>query len=192
MSFISRDLRGWFHTFTSLPLVHTSNPDFWGNVFDLASCWFPNLLYTEIFAHHNLWIWTSLDSRISQVRDSRSSRVHDSRSSHVHDSRSSQIHNFKASQVHDSRSSQVSTTLKWTTDSREEARFGCHFRTLLENLFHEFRQTRCFEGVRFFLNSPTMRLCPVHATCLSACNMHFKVASVNSYLICRNGYWTRI
>jgi hypothetical protein len=28
MSFTSRDLLGWFHTFTSLPLVHTLNPDF--------------------------------------------------------------------------------------------------------------------------------------------------------------------
>jgi hypothetical protein len=26
----------------------------------------------------------------------------------------------------------------------------------LENSFHEFRQTRCFEGDRFFLNSPTL------------------------------------
>jgi hypothetical protein len=154
MSFTSRDLRGWFHIFTSLPLVHTSNLDFWGNVFDLASCWFPNLLYTEIFTHHNLRIWTSLDSRISQARNSRSSQVHDSRSSQIrdfkasqvhdsrssqnHDSRSSQIRDFKASQVHDSRSLQVSTTLKWIADSCEEARFGCHFRTLLENLSREF------------------------------------------------------
>jgi hypothetical protein len=107
MSFTFRDLWGQFHTFTSLPLVHTSNSDFWDNVFDLASCWFPNLLYTEIFTHHNIRIWTSLDSRISQVRDSRSSCVHDSRSSQVHDSRSSQIRDFKALQVHDSRSSQI-------------------------------------------------------------------------------------
>jgi hypothetical protein len=172
MSFTSSDLRGWFHIFTSLPLVHTSNPDFWDNVFDLDSCWFLNLLYVDIFTHHNLRIWTSLDSRISQVHDSRSSRVHDSGSSpvhdsrssqirdfralHVHDSRSPQIHDFKASQVHDPRASQVSTTLKWKADSHEEARFGCHFCTLLENLSHEFRQTRRFEGVRFCLNSPTL------------------------------------
>jgi hypothetical protein len=76
--------------------------------------------------------------------------------------------------------------LKWTADSREVARLGYHFRTLLENLktlrspsaslheysvftilefssrerftnlSHEFRQTRRFEGVRFFPNSPTL------------------------------------
>jgi hypothetical protein len=44
------------HTFTSVPLVHTLNPDFWGNVFDLASCWFANLLFMEAFLHHNLRI----------------------------------------------------------------------------------------------------------------------------------------
>jgi hypothetical protein len=46
--------------------------------------------------------------------------------------------------------------LKRTTDSREEAIFGCHFRTLLKNLFHEFWQTRRFEGVRILTNSPTL------------------------------------
>jgi hypothetical protein len=171
MSFTSHDLRGWFHTFTSLPLVHTSNPDFWGNVFDLASYWFPNFLCTGIFARHDPRIWTSLDSRASPIHDSRSSRVHDFSSSQihdfkasqVHDSRSSQIRDFKALHVHDSRSSQirdlkasqVSTTLKWTLDSSEEARLGCHFRSLLKNLSCDFRQTLRFEGVRFFLNSPT-------------------------------------
>jgi hypothetical protein len=58
----------------------------------------------------------------------------DYRASRVHDSRASQVHDSKASQVHDSRASQVSTILEWTVDSREEARFGYHFRTLLENL----------------------------------------------------------
>jgi hypothetical protein len=45
--------------------------------------------------------------------------------------------------------------LKMTADSREEAIFSYHFRTLLKNLFHEFRQTRRFEGVRLLPNSPT-------------------------------------
>jgi hypothetical protein len=55
------------HTFTSLPLVHTLNPDFWGNVFDLASCWFANLLFMEAFLRHNLRISPSVDFRISQI-----------------------------------------------------------------------------------------------------------------------------
>jgi hypothetical protein len=55
------------HTFTSLPLVHTPNPDFWGNVFDLASCWFASLLFIETFTRHNLWIWSSVGFRISQI-----------------------------------------------------------------------------------------------------------------------------
>jgi hypothetical protein len=46
--------------------------------------------------------------------------------------------------------------LKWTAYSREEAIVDCHFRTLLKNLFHGFRQTRRFEGVRILPNSPTL------------------------------------
>jgi hypothetical protein len=48
-----------------------------------------------------------------------------------------------------------SITLQRSEDTREIARFSCYFRILFENLFHEIRQTRRFEGVRFFLNSPT-------------------------------------
>jgi hypothetical protein len=124
------------HTFTSLPLVHTSNPDFWGNVFDLVSYWFTSLLFIETLTCHNLRIWSSVDSRISQipdfrisqiqdsrfsqvrdfralqVQDSRSSQVRDFRASQVQDSRSSQVRDFRASQVQDSRSSQYLITLK--------------------------------------------------------------------------------
>jgi hypothetical protein len=55
------------HTFTSLPLVHTPNPDFWGNVFDLASSRFASLLFIETSTHHHPRIWSSIDSRISQI-----------------------------------------------------------------------------------------------------------------------------
>jgi hypothetical protein len=170
MSFTSRDLRGWFHTFTSLPLVHTLNPDFWDDIFDLASPWSPNLLFTKISAHCS----------------SRSSRIPGSRTSQVPGSRASQVPGSKASQVLGSIPSQVPIILKWIADSREEARFGYHFLSLLENLkntwnssgslheffaflklefssqgwftnlYHEFWQTRRFEGVRFFPKSPTL------------------------------------
>jgi hypothetical protein len=80
MSFTSRDLRGWFHTFTSLPLVHTPNPDFWGNVFDLASFWFLNPSFTTPE-------FRGFERIISQVRDSRASPVDDSRFQGFPDSR---------------------------------------------------------------------------------------------------------
>jgi hypothetical protein len=86
---------------------------------------------------------------ISQVRDSGASLVHDSRSSQVHDSRSLQVHDSRSSQVHDSRVSHVSIFLKSILDSREEARFGCCFRTSPKNLSHELRQIRHSVGVRF-------------------------------------------
>jgi hypothetical protein len=43
------------------------NPDFWGNVFDLASYWFMSPLSIETFTRHNPRIWSSVDSRISQI-----------------------------------------------------------------------------------------------------------------------------
>jgi hypothetical protein len=55
------------HTFTSLSLVHMPNPDFWGNVFDLVSRRFASLLFIETSTYHNLRIWSSIDSRISQI-----------------------------------------------------------------------------------------------------------------------------
>jgi hypothetical protein len=55
------------HTFTSLRLVHTPNPEFWGNVFDLASSWFASLLFIETSTRHNLRIWSSVDFWISQI-----------------------------------------------------------------------------------------------------------------------------
>jgi hypothetical protein len=42
MSFSFRNLQGWFHIFTSLPLVHMSTQIFWGSIVDLASLWSPN------------------------------------------------------------------------------------------------------------------------------------------------------
>jgi hypothetical protein len=62
----------------------------------------------------------------------------------------------RSSQVHDSRRFTDSITLQWTVDSREIASFSYYFRILFENLFHEIRQTQRFEGVWFFLNSPTL------------------------------------
>jgi hypothetical protein len=164
---------GWFHTFTSLPLVHTLNPDFWDDIFDLASPWSSNLLFTKTTTHCN--------SRSPRISNSRTSQVPDSVSSRVPDSRASQVLDSRSLQVPDSKSSRVPIILKWTADSREEARFSYHFHTLLENLktlrspsgslhecsafmklefssrewsanlSHEFRQTRRFEGVRFSL-----------------------------------------
>jgi hypothetical protein len=55
------------HTFTSLPLIHTSNPNFCGNIFDLASSWFASLLFIETFMRHNLRIWSLVDFWISQI-----------------------------------------------------------------------------------------------------------------------------
>jgi hypothetical protein len=70
MSFTSRDLRGKFHTFTSLPLGHTFNPDFRSDVFDLASSWSPKLLFMKTAALCDSRIETPPDSRTSLIPDS--------------------------------------------------------------------------------------------------------------------------
>jgi hypothetical protein len=121
MSFTSRDLRGWFHIFTSLPLIHMSNPDFWGNVFDLASSWFLNPFCMKIFTHQN--------PRISQIPDCIISQVHDSRASQVHDSRVSQIPSFRLPQPPDSRISRQSPILKRVKSSNTKAKFDHYLHT---------------------------------------------------------------
>jgi hypothetical protein len=68
MSFTSCDLQGWFHTFASLPLVHTLNSDFWSDVFDLASSRTPKLLFMKTTALYDSRIKTSPDSRTLQIR----------------------------------------------------------------------------------------------------------------------------
>jgi hypothetical protein len=138
------------HTFTSL-FTHQTRT-FWRNVFDLASYWFMNLSFMEIFTRHDSRIWTSVDSRISQILDSRVSQVRDFRASQVWDSRVSQVRDFRASQVQDSRVSQVRDFRASQIQDSRSSQVG----DFPENSFHDFRQTRRFEGDRFFLNSPTV------------------------------------
>jgi hypothetical protein len=119
----------------------------------LRTSWPLNLNFTrfrasQIHDSRSSWVY---DSSSSQIRDFKASQVHDSRSSQIRDFKPLQFHDSRSLQIHDFKASQVSTTLKWTSDSREEARLGCHFRSLLKNLSCEFWQTRRFEGVRFFL-----------------------------------------
>jgi hypothetical protein len=165
MSFTSLDLRGWFHIFTSLPLVHTLNPDFlklrlwlgfpqipesfihnsrisgvWTN--DFASSWFQSFAgsWFQIFA--GSWFQIIADSRLEDFAGLWFRIFTDSR-----------LEGFAGSWL---QSFTYSITLQRTADSREIASFSCYFRILFENLFHEIQQTHCFEGVRFFLNSPTL------------------------------------
>jgi hypothetical protein len=60
MSFTSRDLRGQFHTFTSPPLVHTSNPDFFRWRLWLGLLLIPEASFMQILIHQGLRIWDSL------------------------------------------------------------------------------------------------------------------------------------
>jgi hypothetical protein len=69
MSFTSRDLRGWFQTFTSLPLVHTPNLDFWSDVFDLSSSKTPKFLFMKTTLKHIVDFIRFLNPRTSPVSD---------------------------------------------------------------------------------------------------------------------------
>jgi hypothetical protein len=149
--------------FTSLPLVYTLNPDFWGDVFDLAPSWSPNLLFMKITVHYGSRIKTSPDWWTSQIPELRRILISELRRFLI-----LELHRFQPS------------------DSCIGAKFGYNFRILLEglkntwdpsgflhehfpftklnfsprswftNLSHEFRQIRRFEGVRFLPNSPTL------------------------------------
>jgi hypothetical protein len=68
-SFTSRNLWGWFHTFTSLPLVYTSNPDFLRWRLWLGFPWTFEASFTKITTHRDSRTKASLDSRNSRVLD---------------------------------------------------------------------------------------------------------------------------
>jgi hypothetical protein len=122
MTFTSRNSRDWFHTFTGLPLVHTSNPNFWDDVFDLASPWppklyswkspligvpEPRLLQTPEF-HRFQASWTSPVSRLPNFAGSRSPELRQ-----FQDSRTSQVPgllNFTSFQTPELRRFHVSLT----------------------------------------------------------------------------------
>jgi hypothetical protein len=58
--YANRDLRGWFHTFTSLPLVHTQNLDFLRWRLWLGFLLIPEASFMKVFTHQDLWTWNSL------------------------------------------------------------------------------------------------------------------------------------
>jgi hypothetical protein len=148
------------HTFTSLPLVHTPNPDFWGNVFDLASSRFASLLFIETSRHHNLRIWFSIDSRISHipVPDLRRFEIpylHRFATSEVRRFEILDLHRFRTSRLRrfetsDLRRFATSGLRRFvTSDLRRFEILNLHKFNHPENSFHEFRKTRHFEGDRF-------------------------------------------
>jgi hypothetical protein len=171
------------HTFTSLPLVHTPNLDFWGNVFDLASSWFASLLFIETFTRHNLRIWSSVGFRISQIlvqdllrfttpglcrfkiqifADSRLQGFAGSRFQIFEDSR---LRGFAGSRFQIFADSRLrgfaGSRFQIFVDSRLRGFIGSRFKIFAmfnhpENSFREAWQTRHFEGGRFFLNSSTL------------------------------------
>jgi hypothetical protein len=68
-SFTSRNLRDWFHTFTSLPLVHTLNPNFLRWRIWLGFPRTSEALFMRITIHQESQTEAPPDSRNSRVRD---------------------------------------------------------------------------------------------------------------------------
>jgi hypothetical protein len=75
---LPRDLWNYFHIFTSLPPVHTLNPDFWGNAFDLIFPW-PSTLHSRKSPIAKI---SKLSSRVYN----RSEVLQNLRSFHLHNS----------------------------------------------------------------------------------------------------------
>jgi hypothetical protein len=171
------------HTFTSMPLIHTSNPNFCGNIFGLASSWFASLLFIETFMRHNLRIWSLVDFRISQIPvpdllryvalGLRRFKIPDLRRFATSGLRRFKIQIFVGSRLQGFAGSRfqifidlrlrgfVGSRFLIIADSWLRGFAGSRFQIFavfnhLENLFRETCQTRHFEGDRFFLNSPTL------------------------------------
>jgi hypothetical protein len=125
------------HIFTSLPLVHTPNPDFLG--WQLWLC-FPLVREFPVRDFRNRLL---ADSRIFRPPKFVTSPVWDSRGSHVRDSETSQAQDSWKSRVRDSEASQVQDSWK----SHAPCPWKHISRTSLNSTFR---------GWRVFLNSPTL------------------------------------
>jgi hypothetical protein len=154
MSFTSRDLRGWFHIFTSLPLVHTLNPDFWSDVFDLASSRTPKLLFMKTTALYDSRIKTSPDSRTSQIPDSQNfaSFQPSWNRQQIREQEQYSAITFTYYQkvsmmyeIHPDLFMNVAFSRNRTFFSEDDLR-----------IYPQIWQIRHFEGVRFLPNSPTL------------------------------------
>jgi hypothetical protein len=146
------------HTFTSLPLVHTPNPNFWGNVFNLASCWFANLLFMEAFSRHNLRTITS-EFDPQYISEFRRFRFQIFSGSWLQCFAGSRFQVFADSRLQGFACSRFQIF----ADSRLRGFAGSRFQIFTmfnnpESSFHEICQTRRFEGERVFLNSATLMM----------------------------------
>jgi hypothetical protein len=133
------------HAFTSLPLVHTLNPDFFETTtltLLLAGSWmlsfrkFSCTMIPELVLHHIPEFRRFPKFVALQVHDSEPSRVRDSETSRVRESTSLCIRDFKTSWIPNSRSLWVLCPWKLTS---------------------QISLTSTFRGWRVFLNSPKGR-----------------------------------
>jgi hypothetical protein len=123
------------HIFTSLPLVHTPNPDFLGR-----QHWLCFSLVRE-FPVRDFWNRLLADSRIfcppkfvtSPVRDSRLTRVHDSEALQVQDSREPHVRDSEASQAQDSGKSHVRDSEASQVQDSWKSHVPCPWKTYLKN-----------------------------------------------------------
>jgi hypothetical protein len=123
------------HTFTSLPLVHTLNPDFLGRqlwlcfslVREFPCSWLQNQT-SDRFLNFPLLKFVT-----SPVRDSRLSHVHDSESSQVQDSWKSRIRDPEASPVRDSWKSHVRDSEASRIQDSWKSRMLCPWKTHHKN-----------------------------------------------------------
>jgi hypothetical protein len=135
-----------------MPLVHTLNPDFWGDVFDLAPSWSPNLLFMKVTAHCGSRIKTSPDSRFQNFADSWFQNFIDFNHPKI-DYRFTHRSQIRLLFSHITWRSEKHLRLirisSWTFPFHETELF-------IPQVTHEFWQIQHFEGVRFLPNSPTL------------------------------------
>jgi hypothetical protein len=171
MPITSRDLRGWFYIFTSLQLVHTSTQTFPSSVFDLASFWSPNFrprlpnfgdLYLWFRRSETSELYWSLtpDLRRFMIPDDRGFMIPDLRRFLNPDHCMFKIQVLRGFMIPDLHRFTIQVLrrfmifLKLIVDSRKEARNGCYFHILPQNLSHKLCRTRRSVGVRFSTKFP--------------------------------------
>jgi hypothetical protein len=156
------------HTFTSLPLVHTPNPDFLRRHLWLCFLLVHESPHSGIFVRRDFWTWPLADSRILQTPDS---WFHRFMTSGLYEFATSKLRRFEIPglrtfanselrrlEIPDLRMSATSELRRFeipnlrmpaTSELRRFEILDLRTSDVPESSFHEFHKPRCFEGDRF-------------------------------------------
>jgi hypothetical protein len=115
---------------------------------------FPNFIYSRFHGFAGSWLRVFAGSWLQGLRGFKIPELHRFATSELRKFKVPDLHRFATSELCRFK---IPDLHKFVTSELRRFKIpDLHRFNLPKNLFHEFRQTRQFEGDRFFLNSPTL------------------------------------